>query len=93
MFENKEVSVPATGTTGTLSGRCMIVGSESEDTVCNIVFQLDEGSVAIQGNYSFDDGVMRIVGATGCFRGLTGSVTADITDDELGFAYIWDISG
>lgn len=84
LFDNKVVTIPSTGQTASGAGRCLFLDT-SGTIYCSIIYTLEEGTIAAQGY--FDD--MAIVGATGCFRGLEGTVSASET--ETGFFYTWSI--
>ena len=87
VFVDKSIRTPSKGEIGVLTGRCVVVDIEASATYCNIVFELDEGDIVVQGFF----GEMVIVGASGCFQGLQGRVFAsDPLDDSL-FIYNWDV--
>ena len=86
-FDNNPVSVPSRGDVGVISGRCVILNNVAS-SYCHIMFELDEGTSAVQG--AFTQG-MTIVGGSGCFQGLKGSV---VSLEESGnfLEYSWSIS-
>ena len=86
VFENKVFTIPSTGGTGLLAGRCFILPDDDAETYCNIVFTIDgEGSIVTQGFFNR----LIIVGGSGCFQGLSGS--AEVDENDNGFLYSWTL--
>eukprot|EP00977_Amphora_coffeiformis_P001076 scaffold222_cov175-Amphora_coffeaeformis.AAC.21 len=88
VYDNKQVAIQTSDgeITGVLAGRCFFLEDRATDTFCNTVITLQQGSIALQGFYEN----MYIVGASGCFQGLTGAVAGG--DNEFGFTYTFDVS-
>lgn len=87
LFDNNIVTLSLTGETiGIVAGRCFVLDEFDDYTYCSVVFDLDEGSILVQG--FFDS--MIIVGATGCFRGLSGTVRGE-ENTENSAEYSWSV--
>ena len=75
--------------TGVLAGRCFMLPNIG-DTYCNVVFIVpNEGSIAAQGYFGGGKNMV-IVGGSGCFKDVRGTVQAQET--ETGFAYNWSVT-
>ena len=87
VFDKKIITVNSTDTVaiGVGSGRCVFL-TRQDRMYCNMVFALESGSIALQGDFS----QMIVVGASGCFQGLQGVVYSNKTN--TGFSYSWDVS-
>ena len=88
VFDNKQVTVPTDegDISGVLAGRCVLLEEDASDLFCNSVITLEQGSIALQGFYEN----MYVVGASGCFRGLIGTVFGGGNCD--GYTYNFDVS-
>ena len=85
-FSDKSVAIPTTSgnISGTSAGRCFFL-QDLSSTYCTISLTTSEGSIILQGFY----GNLIIVGGSGCYRGLSGTVTGG--ENEDGFTYDFDI--
>jgi hypothetical protein len=83
LFEDKEITINGQAL-AISAGRCYYLQSV-DDTYCNIVFTLDDGTIAIEGFFA----EMIIVSGSGCFAGLKGTVESLFAD--AGFEYTWTI--
>lgn len=81
-------SVTAGDVTATSSGRCYkLVNADIDDTTyCTMNFVLDAGRISMQGFFTN----MVIVGGTGCFRDLKGTVQGSQPLEEV-FEYVFII--
>eukprot|EP00977_Amphora_coffeiformis_P001447 scaffold294_cov221-Amphora_coffeaeformis.AAC.3 len=66
---------------GTTAGVCVLLPTQAADnTYCQITYEFEQGSVSVQGVF----GTLVIVGGTGCFQGVQGSINAaQLTDGNF----------
>ena len=89
IFDYNRVVPGGTGPLGSVSGRCFYLENASnpvDNSYCTVVFVFAEGGLAVEGFYSD----MTIVGATGCFAGLTGKVEGRILGATT-YEYVWTL--
>jgi hypothetical protein len=86
LFDNNVMVVPLPGgreLEGRVSGRCFTLTDPGTNIYCQIVIELDEGLISLQGNFL----EMTITGGSGCFRGIAGTVFTDISISSPSITY------
>ena len=90
VFNDKTVTAASKGEIGVMAGRCVAV-DVGDVPYCNIAFELDEGTILVQGYFS-NVQTMNVVGGSGCFQGLMGHVGVSDDSDSSTYTYSWTIS-
>ena len=87
VIDTNPLTIPSLSGTHTQTGRCAFLNDVAAQQYCNIVVSLGAiGQIALQGYFN----EMTIVGGSGCFQGLQGTVVGDNTTPAQ-VTYTWSI--
>lgn len=88
LVDSKSINIAGDANAAVLAGSCIFT-EDAKDLYCNLVFTLDNGSIALQG-YWFSR-KMSIVGGSGCYGEIAGFVKGFENTVTNNYEYTWTL--